>query len=761
MIDRCSRVLLTMILGGTTALTTSLTLAGSATYSNILGGDGTYVDTGITVNPFAGDGSPGIFGPTSGCCIGVQGGTNNGAVDDVDGVLGGSDSERMEFVLDSGFGLTSVDFIFTRANPVILSGFINDPQASVDAAAATAGVVPIYDNGTLTFSHPWRGGAVTDLVFGNPGASSGQTITLRVGDAAAGPQAAVFGFDWDLASPTYPGDVDGDLDVDLTDFGFIRDNWFNSSSPTRAMGDLNGDGIVEFDDFAEWKAAFPFPLGGSFEAGFYVVPEAASITLLAVALVGMGMRRPKRVQMSSNSSGESQTIKGRDQGDRQLGGQGTILASLVGAVMMTSIATAQLSIDFENPPYVAGTLQNQQGWTGGQNFPRVQTASQISAELVAAGLNAGTTAQSGSQALLVTANPGETTQGGLVGKAFTGLANEPLVSMEWWARPLTAGSAGSTIGTELGNTFVGLRDTAGNRAAALRFGVVRDESNAITGTTIDYGSASAGSAVWVPSGLTWAADTWYNFRFDLNYVTKEYDFFVNDSKVNSSPIQFYNTASAAAANVFVSRGPINAGQILDDFNIDQDFSKKLLLTIDPTDGDGVVTNNTTAAVSLDSYTIASATNSLLTGWGSLADQSTPGWEEATPNAGRVSELNPTGTITLNPGQSFTLAGLWNTLGPQNITDLTFQYRDASLEATLNGVVEFASAGIPGDFDNDGDVDGRDFLTWQRNPSVGSLADWQNNYGTSGLSAVAAAVPEPSSVLLIVCGLACVSGRRLF
>lgn len=35
----------------------------------------------------------------------------------------------------------------------------------------------------------------------------------------------------------------------------------------------------------------------------------------------------------------------------------------------------------------------------------------------------------------------------------------------------------------------------------------------------------------------------------------------------------------------------------------------------------------------------------------------------------------------------------------------------------------------GDFDEDGDVDGRDFLTWQRNPSVGNLADWQDNYGS--------------------------------
>jgi hypothetical protein len=66
--------------------------------------------------------------------------------------------------------------------------------------------------------------------------------------------------------------------------------------------------------------------------------------------------------------------------------------------------------------------------------------------------------------------------------------------------------------------------------------------------------------------------------------------------------------------------------------------------------------------------------------------------------------------------------------------------------SATGVLSVVAAGIAGDFDNDGDVDGRDFLVWQRNPSVGNLSDWQLNYGTTGpLTASSTAVPEPGTL----------------
>ncbi len=61
---------------------------------------------------------------------------------------------------------------------------------------------------------------------------------------------------------------------------------------------------------------------------------------------------------------------------------------------------------------------------------------------------------------------------------------------------------------------------------------------------------------------------------------------------------------------------------------------------------------------------------------------------------------------------------------------------------------------PGDFDGDGDVDGRDFLVWQQgesfNPfSPSDLADWQTNFGwVQGLTA-SYTVPEPTAWVLLM------------
>ncbi len=80
-----------------------------------------------------------------------------------------------------------------------------------------------------------------------------------------------------------------------------------------------------------------------------------------------------------------------------------------------------------------------------------------------------------------------------------------------------------------------------------------------------------------------------------------------------------------------------------------------------------------------------------------------------------------------------------------------------------------------DFDGDNDVDGNDFLVWQRGlgPGTSSTGDangdgtvdgadltiWRDQFGSAPIAAAAGAVPEPSALALASLGLAALAARR--
>ncbi len=68
-------------------------------------------------------------------------------------------------------------------------------------------------------------------------------------------------------------------------------------------------------------------------------------------------------------------------------------------------------------------------------------------------------------------------------------------------------------------------------------------------------------------------------------------------------------------------------------------------------------------------------------------------------------------------------------------------------------------GTPGDFDQNGVVDGNDFLLWQRDNGVGDLADWENNYGAGAPLAAITSVPEPATLCLVLLGALGLVARR--
>jgi hypothetical protein len=80
--------------------------------------------------------------------------------------------------------------------------------------------------------------------------------------------------------PLVDGDVNGDGLVDLDDYRVIRDNFLETVS-SRAEGDLNFDRLVDREDFRAWKDAF------TALPGAVAVPEPSTLwlALLCVSIL--------------------------------------------------------------------------------------------------------------------------------------------------------------------------------------------------------------------------------------------------------------------------------------------------------------------------------------------------------------------------------------------------------------------------------------------------------------------------------------------
>jgi hypothetical protein len=185
-------------------------------------------------------------------------------------------------------------------------------------------------------------------------------------------------------------------------------------------------------------------------------------------------------------------------------------------------------------------------------------------------------------------------------------------------------------------------------------------------------------------------------------------------------------------------------------------------------GQAILKNDSTQNLSIDGYIINSSTGALSgAGWTSLTDRTDTrfdGWEETPATTTALAESNPeqTPVLTIAAGESFTLGdiGDFSTVAAQGGLSLSYILTGEANQRA--GSVRIASSlGLAGDFNADSRVDGTDFLVWQRNHSVGSLADWKANYGQTAATASVAAVPEPSSIALgcLTFALAVMAGRR--
>lgn len=215
----------------------------------------------------------------------------------------------------------------------------------------------------------------------------------------------------------------------------------------------------------------------------------------------------------------------------------------------------------------------------------------------------------------------------------------------------------------------------------------------------------------------------------------------------------------------------------------------LVLTIDPTTGEAAIQNESSYFdVSIDGYSIKSASGKLLTSnaaWNSLQDQGSPGWDQAeSSDANRLVEFKTSGATPMVGGQTVLDLGapVSLTAGSLSLADFQFEFTLSTGEI-MDGIVKFGAVptagSSPGDFNRDGKVDGADFLAWQRgyNTSVpngtgadgsgnglidvADLAIWKSGFGssTATVSTVSAAVPEPTTLSIVLIALGCIYGKR--
>jgi hypothetical protein len=143
----------------------------------------------------------------------------------------------------------------------------------------------------------------------------------------------------------------------------------------------------------------------------------------------------------------------------------------------------------------------------------------------------------------------------------------------------------------------------------------------------------------------------------------------------------------------------------------------------------------------------------------------------TTSIGGALNVSLANTFTPLLGNSFHILDLGSTSGTfssVNLPSLSSGLAWNSSQLYTNGILSVVSAGVPGDYNNNGTVDAADCVVWRKNqgttnvlpndPTGGTIGTtqyntWRSHFGQSAGSGAGtmtnAAVPEPSTLVLLM------------
>jgi hypothetical protein len=579
-------------------------------------------------------------------------------------------------------------------------------------------------------------------------------ITLPDGSRAS----AAVEFTGNSDQPFDRSDLDFNGMIEPADWLKFRANYFNeftglSVAQSYEFGDLDGDGDNDFADFRLFQSDYVAANGLAAFRALFSVPEPQSMVLVLMLGAAFSIRRPRRV-----SAWRLLHVTYLARRDRCASTMLVAASSLVVLAMAESTALAALQHKYT---FNQGMLDSV-GTADGQLF--------------------GSATTSGGLLIL----PGGTGNYAGLNAAQIGISSYADLTIESWFTVDTHQTwqrlfdFGDRDGPASGQGYIyyvpqsgsggglGVYATFGSRTEAshslpsagqqhhLVF-VINDNVNGGSDQLSVYLDGALATTVSHSKSLSNVLETYAYLGRSLVAVDPYFDGAIDEFRIHDNA---FNLADVQAS---FAQGPTQLVQLI----------------VNTVTGHASIVTNSTDPIAFDYYEIRSQANALNANtWTSLDDQnfdsSGPGagegWEEADmSDSSQLAEFFLLGASDLVDDSSLDLGRPFNTsvFGPGIEGDLTFRLGVQGGDLIV-GSVDYFTPDTFADFDVDGDVDGRDFLVWQRGYGLtgtatlsdgdadfdgdvdgADLAHWQSAYGSATFlhaasQAAGQSVPEPTA-----------------